>query len=209
MTQIRLTYFEGAGRAEPVRIALCLAKLPFEDRRLKFPEFAAMRAAGEFPLNSLPVLEVDGRAMVQTAAMLRFVARFAGTDLYPADARAGFVVDSVLDCFNDTLSHALTPSLFERDQEKKLEMRRAIVAGPLTLVLRYTERLAADSKGPFLTGETLTIADLVIGTSVKQYRSGTLDGIGPEVLEAYPRVRAIGDAFAAHPGIVAYGQRGG
>ena len=102
-----------------------------------------------------------------------------------------------------------TSTLFERDQEKKLEMRRAIVAGPLTLVLRYTERLAADSKGPFLTGETLTIADLVIGTSVKQYRSGTLDGIGPEVLEAYPRVRAIGDAFAAHPGIVAYGQRGG
>ncbi len=34
MTQLRLTYFDSPGRAEPVRIALFVAGLAFEDRRL-------------------------------------------------------------------------------------------------------------------------------------------------------------------------------
>jgi glutathione S-transferase len=92
--------------------------------------------------------------------------------------------------------------------EKKLEMRRALLAGPLTLSLRYLEGLVAESPGPFVTGATLTIADILLGITVQQYRSGTLDGLGPEVLEAYPRLRALGDAYAAHPGVVAYRNRG-
>jgi glutathione S-transferase len=205
--QLRLTYFDAPGRAEPVRIALTLAGQAFEDRRLSFPEFAAQRAAGAFPLGSLPVLEVDGRSMAQTAAMLRFAAHLGGGGLYPSDPRAAFVVDSVIDTFNDTVSHALTPSLFERDAEKKLAMRKELLEGPLGRALRYVEGLLADSPGPFLTGAHLTIADILLGVTCAQYRSGNLDGLGPEVLEPYPRLRALADAYNAHPGIVAYASR--
>ncbi len=204
MPQLRLTYFDAAGRAEPVRIALSVAKVPFEDRRVKFPEFAAMKQGGELPLGSLPVLEVDGRPLVQTAAMLRYAAHLGGAGLYPSDPRAALVVDSVIDTLNDTVSHALTPSLFERDMEKKLEMRRALLAGPLSAALRYVEGLLAESPGPFLTGPTLTIGDILLGVTVQQYRSGALDGLGPEILEPYPRLRALADAYAAHPGVAAY-----
>lgn len=54
MTQLRLTYFDAPGRAEPVRIALNLAGLEFEDRRLKYPGFAEMKQQGAFPLGSVP-----------------------------------------------------------------------------------------------------------------------------------------------------------
>lgn len=210
MPTLRLTYFDGPGRAEPVRIALFLADLPFEDRRLKGPEFAARREKGEFPLGSVPVLEVDGRPLAQTSAMLRYVARLGRPELYPADARDGFVVDTALDTFNDTISHALAPSLFEKDLEKKLELRRALVAGPLAKAWRYVESLVAEGPGPFLLGERLTIADLVLGEAVRQYRSGHLDGITAETLEPYPLLRRLGDAYAAHPSIVAYQRaRGG
>jgi len=207
MPTLRLTYFDGPGRAEPVRVALFHGGVPFEDRRLKFPEFAALRAQGELPLGSLPVLDVDGRPLVQTGAMLRYAARLGGGALYPEDARAAFAVDSVIDTFNDTVAHALTPSLFERDMEKKLEMRRALVAGPLTLALRYVEGLCAEGPGPFLTGAQLTIADILLGITIHQYRSGSLDGIGPAVLEPYPRLRALGDAWEAHPTAIAWAQR--
>ncbi len=205
MTQLRLTYFDSPGRAEPVRIALFFAGLAFEDRRLKFPEFMALKQQGALPLGSLPMLEVDGRTFVQTAAMLRFAAHQGSAKLYPSDPLKALAVDSVIDTFNDTVSHALTPSLFERDMEKKLEMRRALLAGSLSLALRYTEGLI---EGPFLTGAELTIADILLGVTVQQYRSGTLDGLGPEILEGYPKLRALGDAFAAHPSIVAYRNRG-
>lgn len=87
-------------------------------------------------------------------------------------------------------------------------MRKALVEGVLGRALRYVEGLCAQGPGPFLLGETLTIADLLLGVTVQQYRSGTLDGIGPKVLETYPRLRALGDAFIAHPSIVAYHARG-
>ena len=202
---LQLTYFDSPGRAEPIRVALVLAKLPFEDRRLKFPEFAALREQGAFPLGAVPVLAVDGRPMVQTSAILRYVARLGQTELYPADPFAAFVVDSVLETFNDTVAHAMTPSLFERDLDKKLEMRRALVAGPLALACRYVEGLIG--AGPFLTGSTLTIADLVLGETIKGYRSGKLDGLSAETLAPYPKLAALGDAYAAHPAVVAYGAR--
>lgn len=204
MPALQLTYFDGPGRAEPLRIALTIANIPFEDHRIKFPEFAALREQGAFPLGSVPVLSVDGRPMTQTSAMLRYVARLGQTDLYPSDPHAAFVVDSALDTFNDTLSHALTPSLFERDPAKKLEMRAALVAGPLALACRYVEGLIAAGPGPFVTGPTLTIADLVLGEAVAQYRSGKLDGITADTLAPYPKLAALGDAYAAHPAIVAY-----
>jgi glutathione S-transferase len=218
--QLRLTYFDTPGRAEPVRVALFIAGLPFEDRRLKFPEFAALKEQGAFPLGSVPVLEIDGRPMVQTGAILRYVARLAqaraaleGTrrpeveELYPSDPRAAFVVDSALDTFNDTVAHALTPSMFERDMEKKLEMRRAFVAGPFARASKYVESLIAEGPGPFLTGPALTIADIVLGQSVQQYRSGLLDGITEETLAPSPLLRRLGDAYAAHSSIQGYAQR--
>lgn len=207
MTQFRLTYFDAPGRAEPVRVALFLAKVPFEDRRVQFPEFMALKQSGALPLGSLPVLEVDGRAIPQTAAILRYAARLGGGGLYPSDPRAGLLVDSVIDTFNDTVSHVLTPTLFERDTAKRLEMRRAVLEGPLSKALKFVEGILAETGGPFLTGAELTIADIVLGLNVAQFRSGALDGLGPEVLEPYPRLRALGDAYLAHPGVAAYASR--
>ncbi len=155
MPTIKLTYFDAPGRAEPVRLALRIAGLPFHDERLKFPEFAAQKAAGAFPLGSVPVLQVDGHVFTQTAAMLRYVARVGGTDLYPADPAEALVVDSALDTFNDTLSNALLPSLYERDPAKKLAMREVFAAGPLPLACAYVEGLIARSGGPFLLGDRL------------------------------------------------------
>ncbi len=207
MPTLQLTYFDSPGRAEPIRIALFIAKLPFEDRRIKFPEFAALREQGAFPLGSVPVLAVDGRPIVQTGAILRYVARLGQTDLYPTDPFAAIVVDSALETFNDTVSHAIAPSFFERDLDKKLDMRRALAAGPLALACRYVEGLIGAGSGPFLTGTTLTIADLVLGESVRQYRSGNLDGLSAETLAPYPKLAALGDAYAAHPSVVAYNAR--
>jgi glutathione S-transferase len=129
MPTIRLTYFDGPGRAEPIRVALRLGGLPFEDHRLTFPEFMAAKSRGDFPLGSVPVLEVDGVPIAQTAAILRYVARVGDRTLYPEDPWAALVVDTALDTLNDTWSNALTPSLFERDPAQKLALRAALAAG--------------------------------------------------------------------------------
>ncbi len=202
MPNLKLTYFNSPGRAEPVRVALRICGIPFEDHRLDFPSFRALKAQGAFPLGSVPVLEVDGVAYPQTAAMLRYVARLGG-DLYPTDALEALAVDSAIDTFNDTLSNALLPSFYERDMEKKLAMRAAFCAGPLPTACAFIEGLLERSGGPFVTGATMTIADLLIANQVRQIQGGHLDGVAPETLAAYPRLLALAEAYRSEPRVAA------
>jgi glutathione S-transferase len=204
MPTLTLTYFDSPGRAEPIRVALHIAGVPFEDRRLKFPAFNEAKTKGSFPLGSVPVLDVDGFSIPQTGAILRYVARLADTGLYPTDLHAALLVDSVLDCFNDTLSHGLFPSLRERDPEKKVEMRRAFASGPMAMVYRFAEQCLERSGGPFVAGATLSIADLVVATQTLGVQSGALDGLGPDDVAPFPRVRQLTEAYLADPRVAAY-----
>ncbi len=201
MPKLKLTYFDAPGRAEPIRIALRLAGLAFEDERLKFPQFAEKKQQGAFPLGSVPVLEVDGVVLTQTSAMLRYVARLGNLDLYPSDPYEALLVDSALDTVNDTLSHAMTPSLFERDMDKKLAMRAELVQGPMRLAFGYLENLIKTSGGPFVAGARMSIADLVIAAQILQIENEKLDGVTLEHLSEYPRLRALKDAYLADPRI--------
>jgi glutathione S-transferase len=203
MSTLKLTYFDAAGRAEAIRIAFALAGIPFEDVRLQYPEFGALKQSGGLPLGSVPVLEVDGVPLVQTSAMLRYAARLGSAGLYPADPLRALVVDSALDTFNDTFSHALTPSFRERDMEKKLAMRAELAAGTLKQSFTYIEGLLATYGGPFFGGESLSIADLVIALYVINIRNGGLDGISAETIAPFVRVSAMTDAYLAEPRIAA------
>lgn len=204
MPKLAVTYFDAPGRAEPIRIALHLAGLAFEDRRLSFAQFQEKKASGGFPLGSVPVLSIDDVDYPQTAAILRYVARIGNAGLYPTDPHEALIVDAVLDSFNDTLAHALTPSLFERDIAKKLEMRKAVVAGPMAIVYGFLEKTLTRSGGPFVVGAAMSIADLVIAQQVLQIRDGRLDGIGAAELEPYPRIRALAEAYLADARIAAH-----
>jgi glutathione S-transferase len=203
LPKLTLTYFDSTGRAEPIRVALRLGGVPFDDVRLQFPEFTAIKAAGALPLGSVPVLDVDGVRVTQTAAMLRYAARLGNASLYPSDAFSALLVDSALDSFNDTLSHALMPSLFERDPARKLAMRAEVAAGPMARVFRYVEGLVATSGGPFVAGATLSIADIVVALQLLQIRSGRLDGLDGATLAPYPRLVTLVEAYLAEPRIIA------
>lgn len=204
MPTLKLTYFDAAGRGESIRVALTLSGLAFEDHRVAFPEFAALKAAGAFPLGSVPVLTVDGVPMPQTASILRYVARLGDAGLYPSEPAAAFVVDAALDTFNDTLTNALLPSLFERDVEKKMAMRAEFAAGPMTRAMGFVESLLQRSAGPYLTGASMSIADIVVALQVLQIQSGGLDGLTADMLSPYPKLLALAEAYAADPRIVAY-----
>lgn len=203
MSKIKLTYFNSPGRAEPVRVVLRLAGVEFEDHRVDFAGFGALKASGALPLGSLPVLEVDGVVFTQTTAMLRYAARAFAPDLYPSDPVEGLVVDSALETINDTVSHALAPSFWEQDADKKLAMRKEFAAGPLARAMGYLEGLVARSGGPFFLGERPSIADVLVGNQLAQIASGRLDGLSAETIAPYPKLAGLLEACTNHPKLAA------
>jgi hypothetical protein len=120
-----LRYFPFPGRAGAIRDALRIGGIAFEDAT-SARSVRALKASGELPFGSLPVLDVEtagGRvSAAQSNAILRFVGRRAG--LYPTDddVRA-LKVDEALDLGED-LYHLLTPSMVEENAERRMAMRK-------------------------------------------------------------------------------------
>ena len=52
-----------------VRLALALADVPFTDNRVKGSDWAAMKASTKY--GQMPVLEIDGKEVNQSGAMMR------------------------------------------------------------------------------------------------------------------------------------------
>ena len=58
MASFKLTYFDFAGRGELARLLFTVAGQEFEDHRIQFTEWPAMKETDYCPFKSLPVLTV-------------------------------------------------------------------------------------------------------------------------------------------------------
>ena len=83
--KIRLIYFNiPFWRAEVSRIALYIGDIPFEDVRIKGDDFSYIKENGKMkdgtiiPFRQLPVIEVDGNIIAQTASIARFCGKLSG-----------------------------------------------------------------------------------------------------------------------------------
>ncbi len=96
MSNIKLTYFGfNGGRGEPIRMALAIGGIEFEDVRLPFDQFRELQPS--FPLNAVPTMEIDGVVHTQANAMTRYAGKLTG--LYPEDSWQAFLctyVDQLL-----------------------------------------------------------------------------------------------------------------
>jgi prostaglandin-H2 D-isomerase / glutathione transferase len=86
MPKLTLTYFDfDGGRGEPARLALSIAGIDFEDRRVRPDSWPGLKS--QMPYGALPMLEVDGRQLTQSNAINRYVGKLA--NLYPTVPLAG------------------------------------------------------------------------------------------------------------------------
>jgi len=110
----KLLYFDFEGRAEPVRIALHIAGVDFEDARVKFPDWAAVKPTT--PYGAIPTLEVDGKVYAQSNAILRYAGTLAG--IHPKDPLKALKADELMDFIED-LYHQFSASFRVRGEEQK------------------------------------------------------------------------------------------
>ena len=200
MTTLKLTYFDfHGGRAEPVRLALHLGGIAFDDHRFAFADFPAVRQAA--PLGQVPVLEVDGVAVTQSDAMLRYAGKQA--DLYPTDAYQAMLCDEVMAAAEDAGNKVGETFGLKGDALK--EARQVLVDGPLAKYLGWLQSQLQAHGGVYFADGRLTIADLKVFVFVRSLNSGNLDHVPNDLVEQIaPALNAHGQRVAAHPGIAAY-----
>lgn len=210
LEKIRLTYLDMKGVAEPIRLALFVGDVPFEDRRVSYEQVAAMRESGELLFGQVPLLEVDDEPFQQSQGILRWAGRRAG--LYPEDLmlRCDEVEEALVD-----IRKLLMPQWYgvimgrdPRTGEKlvpmtdgqKQDVEQTLNENILPARLAQLERRLNALGGPYFCGGKLTTCDL----SFYVFASGVLDGtyapgVRPCVLDACPDLRKLAQKIAEHP----------
>ena len=196
MAKPRLTYFDFAGsRGEECRMALHLAGIDFEDRRVSNADWKAMKPG--MPFGALPVLETPGHApLAHCNAILVLIGRQHG--LHPTDAFEAAAHESIM-CAVEELRHTITPTLRITDPEQKRQAREALAANELSTWGSQVEAQLGD--GPFVGGAKIQVTDLKLYMVVRWLTSGTLDHVPTKVLDHCPKLLRLFRAVGEHEGI--------
>lgn len=193
---VKLTYFDfNGGRGEDCRLALHIAGLDFVDERVQGKDWPGLKA--ETPWHNLPVLEVNGKRLGQSNAILTFIGR--GHGLHPADPWEAAQHEAVLNA-SEELRSMLSPTLRGMSDEEKKAAREALAGDYIQRWGANVEALLGD--GPFLSGGSLNVADLKLFVVMRWFKGGALDHISRDVFGAFPKLNTLYDAVAAHPGVV-------
>ena len=178
MPELKLTYFDvDGGRGEPIRIAFHAAGVDFEDHRVSFDEF--MKTRGDLRFTCAPVLEVDGVAVTQSNAMLRYAGKMAG--LYPDDPLQSLYCDEAMDAIEDLLHQILHTFGLEGDELKAA--REKLSDGWISVFIKGLADILQRGGGQYFADNRLTVADLKVYVQIRALRQGTLDHVPTDLVD--------------------------
>jgi glutathione S-transferase len=200
MPQLKISYFDThGGRAEPVRLALAIGNIAFEDHRFSYPEFGEIRK--NTPFGQVPTLEVDGVQVTQCDSILRYAGQLAG--LYPSDAYQALLCDEVMYVVEEA-GVKMGPTYRMAGEEQKAA-RLALVNGSIPVYLRWLEKQLLAHGGEYFADNRLTVADLKVFIDVRTLNSGRLDHVPTDLVEQVaPALNAHAKRIGEHPAVVAY-----
>jgi len=198
--KIVLTYFNIEGAAEPTRLALALAGIEYEDKRVQFSEWATMKPTT--PYGQLPLLTVDdGAFQTQSNAMLRYVASLnAGNGLYPKENLYEIeecigLLDDMKNSWSPNLYMSMRPAKFgypadyaktEEGKEKLKSMRQAWIKDELPIYLGHLMAKIEKNGGKWLaSSDKPTIADCYAVPALRNYTRGHIDHVDSSCLDSY------------------------
>lgn len=155
----KLIYWDERGMGDTVRFLLEFCMIPYEEENVTSAEqFQQFKESGRAPFDQVPVLEMDGLQLGQTAAILRYIAakkNILGTtprEQWAADAAAAACAD-----------HRM-PLITIPAKDDPGAARHAWVTVNLPKLAAQLDRMAQKSgaDGSWIAGASFTYADVVI-----------------------------------------------
>ncbi|POM71595.1 Glutathione S-transferase [Phytophthora palmivora] len=153
--QLKFTYFPIPARGELSRLVLTYGKIPFEDDRVDFSQWGAMKP--NTPLGKLPLLEVDGTSYCQSMAIVRYAAKLGG--LYPEDPLECLRVEMVSETLCELSADCIDIVFIEKDEIKKVQKTNTLLQETIPFKLGVLTKLI---KGDYFVGDKVSFADIQV-----------------------------------------------
>ena len=187
-------------RAEVLRVSLFIKDIPFEDIRVSREEFVHLIKTGflpngkKAPFHQLPVIEAEGKIIGQTGAIARYCGK--ASNLYAEDNLKAAKIDQIIDAATD-ITNLVSPTIREKDLDKKMEDRKLLVNKLLPRWFRYLENLLSEDESTWFV-EKMSIADVAIWRLLGWLTSGIIDGIPTSIIDDFPKLKNVHHQVHTH-----------
>lgn len=189
-------YFNLYVRGEPVRMLLSKGGVAFEDKRIDFGEWPALKAG--MPNGQVPALKLDdGTIMGESLCIIRYLAQTHG--FYPNDPREAAIVEEGMEAYQDLIGKIYKP-FFASSEAEKEGLINGIFDNTMPAYLKAID--GELTKGTFYGGlSKITAADFCVGGVYTNFAANPNVGFAKEkwaaLLEQYPNFKAYGERFSA------------
>ncbi|XP_036622980.1 glutathione S-transferase-like [Trichosurus vulpecula] len=152
----KLHYFDGRGRMESVRWLLAAAGVEFEEVIFETAEeLQNLIKSGKLLYEQVPMVEIDGMKMVQTRAILRYIA--TKYNLYGKDLKEQLLIDMYVEGMRDLYDMIMfLPLALPEEREKNIIF---ITEKATQKFFPVYEKVLKDGKN-YLVGNQLSWADV-------------------------------------------------
>ncbi|XP_040906503.1 glutathione S-transferase, alpha tandem duplicate 1 [Toxotes jaculatrix] len=196
--KVVLYYFNGRGKMESIRWLLTVAEVEFDEVILTTREqYKKLLSDGALMFQQLPLVEIDGMKLIQTKAILNYIAE--KYNLHGKDLKDRVMINMYSEGLNDLMEMMmLLPFTAAADLKSKLDTIQSKAKE------RYLPVFEKVLSGPvYLVGGKLSIADVQLVEC-----SLMLEEKFPDILSGFPNIKAFQGRMTQIPAISRFLQPG-
>ncbi|XP_048061904.1 glutathione S-transferase 3-like isoform X6 [Megalobrama amblycephala] len=195
--KVVLHYFDGRGKMESIRWLLATAGVEFEEVIItKREHYVKLLNDGALMFQQVPLVEIDGMQLVQTKAILNYIA--GKYNLYGKDLKERALIDMYSEGTLDLMDLIMLYYFFSEDKQKRLS---DIEQKAKERFMPVFEKGLANSD--FLVGNQLSRADVHLLEATLM-----LQELFPTILSTFPKIQAFQERMKALPKISKFLQPG-
>ncbi|NXN99154.1 GSTA2 transferase, partial [Rhinopomastus cyanomelas] len=196
----KLYYANGRGKMESIRWLLAAAGVEFEEQFIeKKEDLEKLRNGGDLMFQQVPMVEIDGMKMVQTRAILSYIA--AKYNLYGKDLKERAWIDMYVEGTTDLMGLIMQLAFQTADtKEKHLAL---IIERATTRYFPVYEKVLKGHGQDYLVGNKLSWADIHLLEAILMVEECKADA-----LSAFPLLQAFKGRISNIPTIKKFLQPG-
>ncbi|NXE23390.1 GSTA1 transferase, partial [Ardeotis kori] len=196
----KLHYFNGRGRMETIRWLLAAAGVEFEECFLETKDdLKKLRKEGSLLFQQLPMVEIDGMKMVQTRAILNYIAM--KYNLYGKDLKERALIDMYVEGIID-LNELLMVYVFQPADKKEQHFANMVDKATNRYFPVY-EKVLKDHGQDFLVGNQFSRADVQLLETLLM-----AEECKPDILAKFPLLQSFKARISNIPTIKKFLQPG-
>ncbi|XP_018428572.1 PREDICTED: glutathione S-transferase 3-like isoform X2 [Nanorana parkeri] len=186
-----LHYFNGRGKMESIRWALAAVGVEFEEKVFETREnYEKLLKSGDLLFQQVPMVEIDGMKLVQTKAILSYIA--GKYNIYGKDLKERLYIDMYVEGTTDLMQ--LTMSLYFMPEAEQKKQRDLIKQRALNRYLPVYEKALENQE--YLVGKKFSLADVHLLEAIL-----SVEELNADILKNLPNLQAFKARISSIPTI--------